>query len=229
MVLFNLNCVNDPPEIIIRRCWKKYSKELLCNELRKSNFNLESDDPQSIWNDFEQKLLTVVDKILPYSPFINNSSASSLDPPRHLKSKINLRKKLLKSSRLNPSNLIRIRLNNINREIKYHFKQLKYESIQRSIIPGNSKSLWRAVKIAKNMNISEIPKIMYKNDQIVNKDNIPSAFADFFITKVKTIVNDTQIDPNVYNGKRKLIAQSEHFMQTNHIMAAIKTLKIKKL
>ena len=145
----------------------------------KTNFVIESDDPQSIWNEFEQKLLPVIDKILPYTPF-SNVRVSSLSPPPYLKSRINLKKKLLKSSHLFPSDSNRIQLNNINKEIKYHFKELKYESIQRSIVPGNSKSLWKAIKIAKNMNICEIPKIMYKNGNLINKENIPSAFANYF-------------------------------------------------
>ena len=34
-------------------------------------FNVQSDTPQSIWNEIEQKLLTFVDKLVPYVPFIN--------------------------------------------------------------------------------------------------------------------------------------------------------------
>ena len=45
--------------------------------------------------------------------------------------------------------------------------------------------------------------------------------------KSKKIVNETQIDPNVYNGKHKLTAPSEQFMQTDHVMTAVKSLKIK--
>ena len=174
----------------------------------KVNFDLESDDPQSVWNEFEQKLLTVIDKILPYTPFTNNVSVRSLKPTTHLKSKINLRKKLLKKSRLVPSDSIRIRINQLNKEIKCHYNQMKYNSIQRSIIPGNSKSLWRAVKIAKNVNVSEIPKLMFKNGQKINKENIPSTFASFFKEKVQNSINESQIDPEVYNGKRKLTATS---------------------
>jgi hypothetical protein len=37
------------------------------------------------------------------------------------------------------------------------------KKVRKSIIPGNSKSLWTAVHIAKGQNIPSFPKIMFKN------------------------------------------------------------------
>ena len=60
-------------------------------------FNIEADDPQSIWNQFEQKLLTFVNKIVPDVPLSNNSTLQSLKPTVQIKSKLNLRKKTPKT------------------------------------------------------------------------------------------------------------------------------------
>ena len=62
---------------------------------------------------------------------------------------------------------------------------------------------------------------MDKNGQKINKENIPSTFVSYFKEKVQHIVNESQIDPEVSNGKRKLTATSEHFMQTEHVIRAI--------
>ena len=88
-------------------------------------------------------------------------------------------------------------VNNLNNEIKSRFYCQKYNCVQKSIISGNTKSLWKAVKIAKNTNISDIPKVMYNDWIKFEKENIPCTFADFFKLKVKNIVDTTQIDQKV--------------------------------
>ena len=40
------------------------------------------------------------------------------------------------------------------------------------------------------------------NDQPVHSDDLPDIFAQFFQSKVSTIINEQQIDQNVYNGKK---------------------------
>ena len=91
----------------------------------------------------------------------------------------------------------------------------KIKTLQRSIIPGNSKSLWKAVKIAKNTNADEIPNEMTVENAKVNFESLPDAFAEFFSTKIEKIVEEVQIDPNVYNGKRKIRVEDDFFMSKN--------------
>ena len=102
--------------------------------------------------------------------------------------KINLRKRLLNSLKTSPSNILRDRIKNLNIEIKNHFMYEKTKTLQRSIIPGNSKSLWKAVKIAKNTNSDEIPNEMTVENTKVNFESLPDAFAEFFSTKIEKIV-----------------------------------------
>ena len=104
---------------------------------------------------------------------------------------------------------------------------LKKKSIQRSIIPGNSKSLWHAVKIAKNTNVSSIPISVYLNGQLISEQEIPDAFALFFYEKIKNIVTLTEIDQTVYNGTNKLHAANENFMSEMELIAAINSLAFK--
>ena len=58
--------------------------------------------------------------------------------------------------------------------------------------------------------MSDIPKVMYKDGQKIDKDNIASAFAQFFNEKIQNIVNETEINPDVYNGKSKDMTASHN-------------------
>ena len=44
--------------------------------------------------------------------------------------------------------------------------------------------------------------------------------------KGSDIVSTTTVDQNVYNGKRKIRAQCEMFMTSNHINECVKNIKI---
>ena len=96
------------------------------------------------------------------------------------------------------------------------------------IIPGNSKSLWSAVKTAKDVNISNIPKELYLSKQKVKNDDIPDAFASHFVNKINTIVNESNVDKDhVYNGTQKITSQNLNFMTADNIITAVKRMKIK--
>ena len=81
-----------------------------------------------------------------------------------------MRKKLLKLIKTQKTDELRNRIKNINIEIKHHFQIKKSNSIRRKIIPGNTKSLWDAVKIAKDSNKPKLPVSMSYNNQNVNRN-----------------------------------------------------------
>ena len=72
--------------------------------------------------------------------------------------------------------------------------------VRRGIKPGNSKTLWDAVNLAKNCNIETIPESLTLNNIKLNPNDRAQAFANFFKEKVQTIVDSSQISNNVYNG-----------------------------
>ena len=94
----------------MKRTWHSYNKQKLLDKLSMANFDIKTDDVQSTWNNFEKQLLPIIDKLVPIVPFQNCSSSKSLHPPANIKSKVNLRKRLLKSLRNNPSNSLRDRI-----------------------------------------------------------------------------------------------------------------------
>ncbi len=76
----------------------------------------------------------------------------------------------------------------LNMEIRNHFNNRKRINVRKGILPGNSKSLWDAVKIANDKNINILPNILFKDSMEVDHSKLPDEFADYFDTKIKTLL-----------------------------------------
>ena len=157
MLILDIMSHSEPLKIYVKRNWQLYSKLSLLEEISQVEFNIETDDVQSTWNNFENILLPIVDKLVPLTEFSNNSAIKSLKPTAKIKRKLDLRKRLLKSLQCTPSNELQNRIKTLNTEIKHHFLNIKSNSIRPKILPGNSKSLWDAVNIAKDVNAQQMP------------------------------------------------------------------------
>ena len=82
--------------------------------------------------------------------------------------------------RKDPSEELRKRVKNLNTEIKCHFTMNKRNRVRKGIIPGNSRSIWKAVNIAKDINSNEIPKEMFNEGIRISVDEIAESFAAHF-------------------------------------------------
>ena len=80
------------------------------------------------------------------------------------------------------------------------------------IIPGNSKSLWSAVKTSKDMGASLLPASMTQGGHKINEHERSNCFATYFDEKIRNITNSTLVDPSVYNGVNKIVAGDEMFI-----------------
>ena len=195
----------------MKRNWSKYSKEILIEHLNNTNWQIDHDRVQSFWNSLESKLIEITDIIAPLQIQQTKNHKNNHAPP-HIKNKINKRNRLTKKlkSHLNPTS-IRNEIKSLNKDIKSYFHKIQAKNVCKSIIPGNSKSLWDAVKKAKDLNIDNLPETLFLNKIKQNPKDNASTFANFFSNKVKTIVNQTQIDPGVYNGVRKINVENNFF------------------
>ena len=227
LIIFDILHTQEPLKPSIKRNWQKYKTELLWDELASINFDIVSDDVQSMWNKFENLLLPVIDKLAPLTPFSNNSTVKSQHPTTTIKNKISLRKRLLKNLNKKPSNELRNRIKNLNVEIRHHFQSQKTISIRRKITPGSSKSLWDAVKIAKNINIQQLPQKMFKNNLPIPTENLADEFAEFFKSKVQNIVTEQTVSNNVFNGTQKINSTNVDFMMEGDVLKAMNSLKVK--
>ena len=77
LVIMELVLNKPTVEILFKRDWRKYSKDILCNHLNEINWNYEYDSVQSFWDYFETMLIKIVDKIVPSVPFVNKSTQIS--------------------------------------------------------------------------------------------------------------------------------------------------------
>ena len=63
MKIFRIDVIKPKIDVSYRRDWRHYSKDKLCNELCSIDWSNDIDDVQGLWNDFECKLISIVNKI----------------------------------------------------------------------------------------------------------------------------------------------------------------------
>ena len=217
-----LNNVSDT----LKRDWRNYSIKLLCERLSNEDWSVDNDCVQEYWNCFENKLIRIVDDIVPLVSFKNNCVKNVSLPP-HIRNKLNRRKRLLKQQKNNHTIEKKLSIQTLNSEIKFYFMERKKKKVRQGIIPGNSKSLWSAVNIAKDINIVSLPNVMFLGGVEVKQNNLPETFAKYFYDKVNNICVNCQINNNVYNGTNMLAAVEEFFMSHDDVKECIMSLKSK--
>lgn len=227
MIVFTIKSNKQKPTHTLRRDWKNYDKSKLCDKLNQIDWSCDADSVQGCWNDFESKLLKVVDDLIPVTKF-SDTVTSKQTMPSSIKNKYNKRKRLLRIYRLKRDEISKARLKQINSEIKIYHNNLQSCKIRKSIVPGNTKSLWNAVRLAKDTNTTTLPNILFRNNQELCEELIPDEFAQFFDQKIRGLANEVTIDVNVYNGQKKVTSVSKMFMDELSVKECILSLKDKK-
>ena len=226
VLIFGHSCTQNKTVYNYRRNWENYNKDKLCEMLGDINWDIDDDSVQCYWNTFENKLIGVVDAIVPMTKFMNsNSQISKL--PQNIKNKINIRKRLLKRLKNDKSVELKQKIKSIDSEMKFFYHQSKAKKVRNVIKPGNSKSLWSAVNLAKDTNHRGLPVSMRENGHEIPELNLPERFAEYFDSKIKNVINLVALDETVYNGYRKLNSQDQFFMGRAAIADTLKFLKVK--
>ena len=228
MIAFKIKSLKSTHEKIYKRNWIHYSKEILTQKLHNENWDINFDSVQSFWNCFECKLIQIVDEIAPFE-LEKDIVTSKIIPPTHIKNKMNRRSNLIKKINANPSNSLTIRQNikTLDKQIKSFFHHVKTKNVRRGLKPGNSKSLWDAVKKSKNCNTDSIPHTLFYNNEKIRDEQKASTFADFFSHKVSSIITNSTISDNVFNGSKKINCEPSNFMLKENVLECLKDLKIK--
>ena len=68
------------------------------------------------------------------------------------------------------------------------------------IHPGNTESLWKAVKVARDVNTNELPQEMFVGGLLTMKEDLPQLFAKFFNDKVAGLLEEVEIDEHVFTS-----------------------------
>ena len=117
-------------------------------------------------------------------------------------------------------------IKNLNAEIRKHFHSKKRLNVRKNLIPGNTKSLWKAVHTAKDIGPAPIPCSMTFGDFIVREHERSDYFASFFEEKVKIITEQVKVEQDVYNGRQKINAISQMFMGPKEVIECIKSIMV---
>ena len=226
MISFDIEGKLPRPVYAYKRSWVNYSKGSLCTILAGVNWNIDDDSVQDYWNTFENKLINVVDGLIPITKFTNNTECNQSLPPR-IKNILNIRKRLLKKLRVDRSLDLKSKIKELDRQIKMHFHENKAKKVRRTIIPGNTNSIWKAVRIATNINATNLPKTLFENKEEIPNIEVPDRFANHFDIKIRNILREVKINDAVYNGIKKVEAENKNFMDLQSVRECITSLKIK--
>ena len=157
IIIFSINEKVTLPEPAWRQNWKNYNPDMLNSRLAILDWDIEANNVQDFWDALEHKLINVIDEIVPFQLAVNNVHQSE-NGSHFINNKLNKRKRLLKHFNNNKNAELKLRIKKLDKEIREYYYNKKKNSIRCRIKTNNNKSLWDAVKIAKNVNIQIFPR-----------------------------------------------------------------------
>ena len=201
----------------LKRNWINYRESGLNNNLipcidtLMSTDNLLDLNVQELWNCLENAFIEVIDKHAPLCNHVKKKVKPYMSNA-FIKNKLNKRKRLLKFNKDHNTLSKYPEIKTLNKEISAHFRSLRIGNVKRTALGVNG-NIWKAVKVAKDLNSESFPTNFFKGGEPVAADGIASSFAAHFNEKVTLNVRKTKVCPNVYNGKCKMLVQNRNFMQ----------------
>ena len=77
LIMTDVKGVLALPKILMKRNWRNYDKTLLLEKFLQVDFEMIPDESQSMWNHLEQKIVLIIDEIVPYAEFLNKTTVKS--------------------------------------------------------------------------------------------------------------------------------------------------------
>ena len=227
IILTTLNTFEEENLELWRRNWKNYSKRRLLELLVSVNWDTEITTIQDMWNAYEQNICTVVENITPIV-LITRTKVKKTHKLPEMRKIENRRNYLLRKRKRNTqSEDEKAEIVEINKKIRNHYYRERRENVRRKIIPGNTKSLWDAIKIARDIEPTFLPEEVYKNDVKYARNEMPAAFCEHFAEKIRSLESELKINKNVYNGCKLIEAEERNFMTKEAVAECLKELKTK--
>jgi hypothetical protein len=180
---------------------------------------------QDYWNKFENKLLKVIEDLIPLCKDSLLTSCSVAPPV--IKNKINLRKRLHRRYKTLKNPETNRQINELSVYIKRFYHDNKSKQVRRIIKPGDSRSLWKAVRSAKDTNVMTLPKCMFRDGIAIDNKSLPDEFASFFDSKINELLSKVSVNNNVFNCEGKVNTDSVVFMDRSSVKECIANLKSK--
>ena len=80
LLLVDIRIIRPSTTLTRKRDWRHYSAEKLNDHLSRVDWNNDANNVQELWNDFECKLINVVDRLVPMSYFKNDQIKEKPNP-----------------------------------------------------------------------------------------------------------------------------------------------------
>jgi hypothetical protein len=225
VILSTTNELTERDYKIRRRNWRAYSVDALIQNLNQVRWETDIDSTQEMWNSYEQEILTIVDKIAPLEEV---GSTIKRKVSKTLKSKLNRRSHLLKKRKHHTQQEHeKDELKTLNKYIRNYYYDERKMHVRRKIIPGNNKSLWDAVKIARDIEPTPLPSILTRDGKSYDRMAAPTAFSEYFKSKISVLEESATIDEEMWNGEQIINSENVNFMTPERVEECLKNLKTK--
>ena len=187
--------------------WSNYSKEKLIEKLNAVEFDqCETLDVEGHVSFINQQLGTILDELVP-TIRLSRKEVPGFVSLHHIKQR-RRRKNLYKKFKRTGDIQYLERSRDLERNIKRNLNESRKNKVRSRIKPGDSKTLWQAVNIAKNNLIGTLPESVSLDEKNAETDEEKAElFCKHFNDKVTNIINNNPHNRAVYNG-RKLINNS---------------------
>jgi hypothetical protein len=208
------------------RDWKGYSLDRLRTELEKQSWIINTEDVQDYNDEFEQRLMSIIDRLAPFvqKRIIGNGFSESQRITR-LKRK---RKNVFNSAKRRNNVQLFKRSLELGKEIRREIDSSRRAKIREKVLSGGQPGLWKGLDLALDKGVDQIPKeIMWGNRIEADSGKKAQMFAEFFNTKIKTIVEQNVVQEGVRSGNRVMDAGEANYITLEKTENIMKNLKLK--
>ena len=226
-VMISLLCkMKTERRTLFIRNWKNYSKEKLEMELAKEDWNIEATTAEDYSNLFENKLLGVLEHIIPYEYKINRGGWYP-DSERIVKLKRKRKNLFLNAKRRGDGGRLQ-KCRVLDRKINSMQRRGCWNGVRKKILEGGQQGLWKGLRLAQSKPVEPIPKeIKSETELLVTPGDQAQAFANFFQAKVEKVVEENQINQHVNNGTRLVECGCYNFFTLDLVQGIMMELKSK--
>ena len=130
---------------------------------------------QEMWNYLEVTLVNAIDIHAPLSILSRNLSGKITFLNPNFKRKMNKRKRLLKYNKEHNSTEKSPEIKILNKEICSHFRGIKISNVKKAAM-GIKGNIWKAIKIAKNLNEDSVPKNLSRGEYRLQRMTLLTLF-----------------------------------------------------
>jgi hypothetical protein len=169
-----------------------------------------------------------VESCAPLSYVKLGHTGNELRIPSSIKNKLNVRKRLLKLDRERSVTVNAPHIRTLNKEINSYFGNARADRVRLAAM-GSKVNLWKAVKVAKNLNLDSIPSNLTLSGVPIAEGTAAESFGKYFSSKIAANVAKARVgEIGVYNGKCKLLVQNRNFMMGHDVRTCMADLKNKR-